>query len=69
MLAPWKKRHDKPRQHIKKQRHHFGSVFYIRTTIKSQVQRQSIKYTESKVQVMSATKLTEKDIQKKAYKK
>ena len=23
MLAPWKKRYDKPRQHIKKQRHHF----------------------------------------------
>ena len=24
MLAPWKKRYDKPRQCIKKQRHHFG---------------------------------------------
>ena len=24
MLAPWKKSHDKPRQHIKKQRHHFA---------------------------------------------
>ena len=23
MLIPWKKRYDKPRQHIKKQRHHF----------------------------------------------
>ena len=23
MLAPWKKIYDKPRQHIKKQRHHF----------------------------------------------
>jgi len=23
MLAPWKKSCDKPRQHIKKQRHHF----------------------------------------------
>ena len=23
MLAPWKKSSDKPRQHIKKQRHHF----------------------------------------------
>ena len=22
-LAPWKESHDKPRQHIKKQRHHF----------------------------------------------
>ena len=22
-LAPWKKSYDKPRQHIKKQRHHF----------------------------------------------
>ena len=24
MLAPWKKRYDKPRQHIKKQRYHFA---------------------------------------------
>ena len=24
MLAPWKKDYDKPRQHIKKQRHHFA---------------------------------------------
>ena len=24
-LAPWKKSYDKPRQHIKKQRHHFAS--------------------------------------------
>ena len=23
MLAPWKKNYDKPRQHIKKQRHYF----------------------------------------------
>ena len=25
MLAPWKKCHDKPRQPIKKQRHHFAN--------------------------------------------
>ena len=25
MLAPWKKRYDKPTQHIKKQRHHFAN--------------------------------------------
>jgi len=25
MLAPWKKSHDQPRQHIKKQRHYFAS--------------------------------------------
>ena len=25
MLAPWKKSYDQPRQHIKKQRHHFAS--------------------------------------------
>ena len=25
MLAPWKERYDKPRQHIKKQRHYFGN--------------------------------------------
>ena len=24
MLAPWKKKYDKPRQHIKNQRHHFA---------------------------------------------
>ena len=24
LLAPWKKSYDKPRQHIKKQRHHFA---------------------------------------------
>ena len=24
ILAPWKERHEKPRQHIKKQRHHFA---------------------------------------------
>ena len=27
MLAPWKKSYDKPRQHIKKQRHHFAKKF------------------------------------------
>ena len=27
MLAPWKKSYDKPRQHIKKQRHHFVEKF------------------------------------------
>ena len=25
MLAPWKKSYDKPRQYIKKQRHHFAN--------------------------------------------
>ena len=25
MLAPWKKNYDKPRQHIKKQRHYFAN--------------------------------------------
>ena len=32
MLAPWKEIYDKPRQHIKKQRHHFaykGLVFLV----------------------------------------
>ena len=24
MLTPWKKSYDKPREHIKKQRHHFA---------------------------------------------
>ena len=27
MLAPWRESYDKPRQHIKKQRHHFASKF------------------------------------------
>ena len=27
MFAPWKKSYDKPRQHIKKQRHHFADKF------------------------------------------
>ena len=29
MLAPWKKSNDQPRQHIKKQRHHFGNKAHI----------------------------------------
>ena len=29
MLAPWKKSYDKPREHIKKQRHHFGNEVQI----------------------------------------
>ena len=27
MLAPWKKSYDKPRQHIKKQRHYFANKY------------------------------------------
>ena len=29
MLTPWKKRYDKPRQHIKKQRHHLPAKVCI----------------------------------------
>ena len=29
MLAPWKKSYNQPRQHIKKQRHHFVTKFHI----------------------------------------
>ena len=29
MLAPWKESHDKPRQHIKKQRHHFADKVQV----------------------------------------
>ena len=29
MLAPWKKSYDKPRQHIKKQRHYFTDKVHI----------------------------------------
>ena len=27
--TPWKKSYDKPRQHIKKQRHHFGTEVFV----------------------------------------
>ena len=34
MLAPWKERYDKPRQCIKKQRHHFADkVLYTQTVV------------------------------------
>ena len=34
MLAPWKKSYDKPKQHIKKQRHYFaGKVHIIKATV------------------------------------
>ena len=29
MLAPWRKTYDKPRHHIKKQRHHFTEKVHI----------------------------------------
>ena len=29
MLGPWKENHEKPRQHIKKQRHHFANKVCI----------------------------------------
>ena len=29
MLAPWKESYDKPRQHIKKQRHHFTEKVHV----------------------------------------
>ena len=29
MLAPWKEYYDKPRQHIKKQRHHFATKVHL----------------------------------------
>ena len=29
MFAPWKKRHDQPRQHIRKQRHYFARKVYL----------------------------------------
>ena len=29
MLAPWKKSYDKPRKHIKKQRHYFATKAYV----------------------------------------
>ena len=32
-LAPWKKSYGKPRQHIKKQRHHFADIGHIVKTM------------------------------------
>ena len=34
LLAPWKKSYDKPRQHIKKQKHHFADKVH---TVKAMV--------------------------------
>ena len=33
MLAPWKKSHDKPRQHIKKQKHYFSNIHLVKVMI------------------------------------
>ena len=33
MFAPWKKSYDKPRQHIKKQRHYFANKVHIVKTL------------------------------------
>ena len=33
MLAPWKKSYDKPRRHIKKQRHYFAKKVHIVKTM------------------------------------
>ena len=33
MHAPWKKNYDKPRQHIKKQKHYFADKDYVKATV------------------------------------
>ena len=33
MLAPWKKNYDKPKQHIKKQRHYFADTHLVKAMI------------------------------------
>ena len=33
MLAPWKKRYDQPRKHIKKQRHYFANVRLVKAMV------------------------------------
>ena len=33
MLAPWRKSYDKPRQHIKRQRHHFAKINTVKAII------------------------------------
>ena len=50
MLAPWKKRYNKPRQHIKKQRHHFANKGPYNQTYgfsSSQVQMWELDYKEA----------------------
>ena len=32
-LAPWKKRYDRPREHIKKQRHYFAKVHLVKAMV------------------------------------
>ena len=51
MLAPWKERNDKPRQHIKKQRHHFAtkvllsSVQFSHSVISKSLQPHGLQHT------------------------
>ena len=33
ILAPWKKNYDKPRQHIKKQRHYFANKGLVKAMV------------------------------------
>ena len=51
MLVPWKKSYDKPRQHIKKQRHYFAykglySQRYGLTSSHKQIESWTIKKAE-----------------------
>ena len=46
-LAPWKKSYDKPRQHIKKQRHHFAAkVCIVKAMIFPVVMYRELDYKE-----------------------
>ena len=46
-LAPWKENYDKPREHIKKQRHHFANKAEILMLRKSEGKRRKQKEKEA----------------------
>ena len=46
MLAPWKKSYDKPRQHIKKQRHHFAGKAIVFPVVRYGCESWAIKKAE-----------------------
>ena len=60
MLAPWKKSYDKPRQHIKKQRHYFANKVPSVKAIVFPV----VMYAYEKVKLLSHVQLFETNIQK-----
>ena len=52
MLAPWKKSYDKPRRHIKKQRHYFAKKVHL---VKAMVHFQGKPFNITVIQVYALT--------------